>query len=384
MFDRLRMSWAFLITALALASGFALAPTPARAQGFVAWDVDKCCATHKTNPNDHLGELGTAPGVATPRGFRESTPTVTGMPPSGYDAEIEYSNGLTDLEFGCYMQAREDFRHALSVQPKMARAWFLLGVAYNSTGDRAAAAGAYEKALKFEPQMLDAKREWAVSLALQGQTAKAQALLDNLKRLAAGCAEGCADADLLKTSVARVEAALSGQLTEVMRPVAASAVCSALATKAARNCFAAAKFGDLHGNGIGDCTAAIASGLPDEVRTRVLVNRGVIRLADNKAAHAIEDFDKAIALNGQIGDAYTNRGAAHLSMKQFDEARADIDKGLAIGSAEPQRAYYNRGLADEHLGDNKSAYLDFLKAAKLDPNWEAPKGELARFSVEER
>jgi tetratricopeptide (TPR) repeat protein len=184
--------------------------------------------------------------------------------------------------------------------------------------------------------------------------------------------------------VARVEGALSGQLTEVMRPVAASTVCSALATKAARNCFAAAKFGDLHGNGVEDCTTAIASGLPDEVKTRVLVNRGVIRLSDKQAAHAIEDFDKAIAMNGGLGDAYTNRGAAHLSMKQFDEARVDIDKGLAIGSAEPQRAYYNRGLADEHLGDNEAAYLDFLKAAKLDPNWEAPKGELARFSVEER
>jgi tetratricopeptide (TPR) repeat protein len=381
MFDRAKMGLAAALAAMTML----VLPGVAAAQGFATFDIDKFPNINQPGSANQTIGVGTAAGgVAKPRGFRESTPTVTGMPAPGYDADIEYSNGLTDLEFGCYMQAREDFRHALSVQPKMARAWFLLGVAYNSTGDRAAAAGAYEKALKFEPQMLDAKREWAVSLALQGQTAKAQALLDNLKRLAAGCAEGCADAALLKDAVARVEGALSGQLTEVMRPVAASTVCSALATKAARNCFAAAKFGDLHGNGVEDCTTAIASGLPDEVKTRVLVNRGVIRLSDKQAAHAIEDFDKAIAMNGGLGDAYTNRGAAHLSMKQFDEARADIDKGLAIGSAEPQRAYYNRGLADEHLGDNKAAYLDFLKAAKLDPNWEAPKGELARFSVEER
>jgi hypothetical protein len=39
---------------------------------------------------------------------------------------------------------------------------------------------------------------------------------------------------------------------------------------------------------------------------------------------------------------------------------------------------------EDALGDNKSAYLDFLKAAKLDPTWAAPKSELTRFSVEER
>jgi Flp pilus assembly protein TadD len=286
-------------------------------------------------------DMAEAGGIGKPRGFKESTPTVTGSGPPGYNAEEEYSNGLTDLEFGCFMQAREDFRHVLSVQPKNARAWFLMGVAYNSSGDRGGAAGAYDKALKTDPQMIDAMRELAVSLALGGQTDKAQVVLLSLKARAAGCS-GCADAELLKTSVARAEAALSGQLAEVMRPEATSAVCTAIATKAARNCFASAKFGDPHGNGVDDCTTAIASGLPDEVKTRVLVDRGVVRLFHTQAAHAIEDFDKALAMNDRIADAYTNRGAAQMSLKQFEQARADIDKGLAIGSAEPQRAYYNR------------------------------------------
>jgi tetratricopeptide (TPR) repeat protein len=239
--------------------------------------------------------------------------------------------------------------------------------------------------------VIDGKRELAVSFALQGEKDKAQALLVHLKTLADGCG-GCADADLLKSSVARVEAALSGRLDDAMRPIPANAaVCSAIATKAARSCFVAAKFqprdsvlrnGVALDDGVADCTAAIASGLPDEVKTRVRIDRGVIRLSHSQAAHAIEDFDKAIVMNGQIADAYTNRGAAQLMMKQFEQARADIDKGLAIGSAEPQRAYYNRGLADEHLGDARAAYTDYMKAAMLDPNWGAPKGELARFKVD--
>jgi tetratricopeptide (TPR) repeat protein len=320
-------------------------------------------------------------GWGTPRGFKESTATVTGMPLAAYDPAIEYSNGLTDLEFGCFMQAREDFRHSLSVQPKNPRAWFLLGVAYNSSGDRAAAAGAYSKALDVEPDMIDAERELAVSAALQGQADKAQTILASLKTAAVDCGGGCADADLLKASMTRVEAALSGQLTEAMRPESPPAVCTTSTTKAARDCFAAAKFGDPHGDGADVCTTAIASTLPEALRTKLLVNRGVVHLSHTRARPAIEDFDKAIAMNGQIGDAYTNRGAAHLLMKQFDQARADIDRGLALGSGEPQRAYYNRGMADNHLGDNKAAYFDFMRAATLDPNWTAPKLELARFKV---
>lgn len=38
------------------------------------------------------------------------------------------------------------------------------------------------------------------------------------------------------------------------------------------------------------------------------------------------------------------------------------------------RTYVNRG-------DVKAAYLDYSKAAELDPDWDAPKTELARFTV---
>jgi tetratricopeptide (TPR) repeat protein len=358
---RLRQAW---VAASLVAAAILFGPCLASAQGI--------------NAGAALG-----PGAGDPHGFKETRPQVTGMPDAAFDPEVEYANGLTDLEFGCYVQARQDFRNVLSVQPKHTRALFLMGVAYTSSGDRAGAADAYQKAVKIDPQMIDAQRELAVTLALQGQADKARVLLNRLKTLARDCVGACPDAELIKNSVTRIEAALAGQFDEVMRPASAPAVCTALTTAAARNCFSAAKFGDLHGNGAGACAAALGSALPDEVKVRVLVDRGVIRLSDNKARPAIEDFDAAIAMNGQLGEAYTNRGAAHLALKEYDQAKADIDRGLALGSGEPQRAWYNRGIADEHLGDGKAAYLDFLKAAKLDPSWAAPKAELTHFAVEE-
>jgi hypothetical protein len=101
-----------------------LAPILANAQGTV-----DSGGTGGAAASSHSAEQG---GWGTLRNFKESTPMVTGLPAPGYDAAIEYSNGLTDLEFGRFTQAREDLHHSLSVQPQNARAWFLMGVAYNS------------------------------------------------------------------------------------------------------------------------------------------------------------------------------------------------------------------------------------------------------------
>ena len=38
-------------------------------------------------------------------------------------------------------------------------------------------------------------------------------------------------------------------------------------------------------------------------------------------------------------------------------------------------------MANEGLGDLKAAYQDYSKAAELNPAWDAPKNELARFTV---
>jgi tetratricopeptide (TPR) repeat protein len=153
------------------------------------------------------------------------------------------------------------------------------------------------------------------------------------------------------------------------------------ATDSARDCYIAAKFGDPHKHGVDDCTTAMTSGLSKHDIAGVLVNRGVIYLGYGRYTLAVDDFNSAIKIDPSIGEAFTNRGAAEIALRRFAEGKADIDRGLELGSEEPQKAYYNRGLADEYLGDEKAAYLDYLKASELDPQWLAPKNELSRFSV---
>jgi tetratricopeptide (TPR) repeat protein len=161
----------------------------------------------------------------------------------------------------------------------------------------------------------------------------------------------------------------------------ARAAVSVYSNNQARDCYIAAKFGDKQRRGVADCTAALVMGLSKHDVAGMLVNRGVIYLGYTRYGLAVDDFNASIKLDATIGDAYVNRGAAEIALKKYAEGRADIDKGLPLGPDEPQKAYYNRGLADEYLDDEKAAYFDYLKASQLDPDWDAPKKELLRFNV---
>jgi len=116
-------------------------------------------------------------------------------------------------------------------------------------------------------------------------------------------------------------------------------------------------------------------------RASTLVNRGVIHLRRQDYGDARRDFDAALAIEPALGEAFVNRGAALIAQRQYAEGVVEIDRGLALGPDEPEKAYFNRGLAHEGLDDMKAAWLDYTKALELRPDWDAPRRELARFTV---
>lgn len=130
------------------------------------------------------------------------------------------------------------------------------------------------------------------------------------------------------------------------------------------------------------CTYALETeSLVKRDRAATLVNRGVIQLRRKKYEAANRDFDSAIRLQPALGEAWVNRGAALLAQRRWLEGKADIDRGLELGSDEPEKAYFNRALAWEHLDNMEAAWRDYLKASELKPDWDAPRKELARFTV---
>jgi tetratricopeptide (TPR) repeat protein len=168
----------------------------------------------------------------------------------------------------------------------------------------------------------------------------------------------------------------------VFAPSQAKAAVTVFGGGFAAQCFHVAKFGGDIPAGIADCSRAIdTEQLSDRDRAGTYINRGVLYMTLDDYAAAQKDFEAGIKLDPNLGEALVNLGGVKIAQRHFAEGIADIDHGLALSPEEPEKAYYNRALADEALDDVKAAYFDYSKAAELKPTWAPPRTELARFTV---
>jgi tetratricopeptide (TPR) repeat protein len=166
---------------------------------------------------------------------------------------------------------------------------------------------------------------------------------------------------------------------------ASQAAVTVLGGGMARQCSAAALGGESLAKFEDICTVALETELLNlRDRAGTYVNRGILKLRRKEFAAAQFDFNRAIDTKPDMGEAYVNRGAAAVGARRYSEGLTDFNKALELGVEEPEKAYYNRALAYEGLDNLKAAYLDYQKAVELKPDWDQPKRELARFTVERR
>ena len=150
----------------------------------------------------------------------------------------------------------------------------------------------------------------------------------------------------------------------------------------ARTCYETAEFGGNPQDGIKACSDALEQmALPVRDRAATLVNRGILYSRIDEPMMAIGDYDKGIEMEPGLGEAYVDRGASLIVLSRFDEAVQDIDKGIQLGSNRLQIAYYDRGLAQEALGNVREAYLSYKKATEIEPDFTLASSQLARFRV---
>jgi tetratricopeptide (TPR) repeat protein len=165
---------------------------------------------------------------------------------------------------------------------------------------------------------------------------------------------------------------------------AASASTLVIGGGAANACAQAAIGGRADTASVTTCTLALdTETLEVRDRARTYVNRGVLRMRQRDFVGAVSDFDTASQVDPGLGEAYVNRGAAYVWTQRYGEGLSQIDQGLALGVQDPEKAYFNRGVAHEQLGDVTAAYRDYSRAAQLAPAWDAPKTELTRFTVKQ-
>lgn len=153
----------------------------------------------------------------------------------------------------------------------------------------------------------------------------------------------------------------------------------------AQACSEAALGGETDPKFVKLCTDALETEFLNATdRAGTFVNRGVMRLRQAAYPEATRDFNAALKIKPELGEAYVNRGAASIGRKDYEGSLPDINRGLELGVDEPAKAYYNRALAYEGMDDTRSAYFDYRKAQELAPEWEAPAKELTRFKVDRR
>lgn len=187
----------------------------------------------------------------------------------------------------------------------------------------------------------------------------------------------------MNTSIGRVIAV--GLAGLIAAPAGASASETVLGQTQAQACYEASHSDRKDRDAIAACDLALKDPLlqPKE-RGGAMVNRGVIRLRRSEWTEAQKDFDAAIELIPDVGEAWFNRGAAYIGERRYKDAVANFDQAISLGLKEPAKAYYYRGVAREYLDDAQGAYLDYQQSLVLAPDWDLPKHELKRFNVTRR
>ena len=165
--------------------------------------------------------------------------------------------------------------------------------------------------------------------------------------------------------------------------VPAGAAVTVIGSNAARQCYEAAAAPFVpQPETLALCDRAI-DGPPLGTRDLIAtyVNRGILRVRSGDLARGIEDFDAAIAREPAVAEAWFNRGVALLRTRGAAAALPSFDQAVERGTDRPALAYFGRAVALEALGEVRRAYADYRRASELDPDWDRPRTELARFSV---
>jgi tetratricopeptide (TPR) repeat protein len=119
-----------------------------------------------------------------------------------------------------------------------------------------------------------------------------------------------------------------------------------------------------------DCDEALKGGtMTARDRIATYVNRGIILNREGRLEEALADFDTALEKDGEVAEAFLNRGNTYFLMRRYDEAIADYEASLRYDLGKAHVAWYNIGLAQEAKRDDVKAKDAYRAALEINPEF---------------
>ncbi len=268
------------------------------------------------------------------------------------NAGVFNNRGIAYWNLGEHERAVEDYDRAIALAPGYALAYSNRGTAYRSKGDYDRAIEDFDRAIALDPENVVAFNERGIAYKNMGDVGPR-----DVRRAVSPDADG--------------QQAAAGDVRGNVRPTEDPTLANA--GDAGPSQPGPASSGDDPDTGSAGRTtahAALSSGAttPDaEPGRTVLGARGNAFMRLGHYDRAIQDHDRAIALDPTNARALNDRGNAYRSKGHI--ARALEDYGDAL-SLEPDyaEAYANRGVAHTIDGNYDRAMRNFGEAAFLAPN----------------
>lgn len=134
-------------------------------------------------------------------------------------------------------------------------------------------------------------------------------------------------------------------------------------------------------SGLAVCDLALTAAATAHDRVAAFVNRSDIRLRMHDYNSALADAERALELEPTLAVAHLNRGAALVGLQRDADAVATLTQVSTLAGIELELVYYNRAIAEEHMGNIKGAYLDYRKSLDANPKFQPAADQLTRFQV---
>jgi len=105
-----------------------------------------------------------------------------------------------------------------------------------------------------------------------------------------------------------------------------------------------------------------------KVSVHILLKKGVVLAGLDRHEEALEAFDKALEINLDYADAWSNKGVVLAGLDRYEEALAACDKALEI-NPDFANAWYNKGVDLAGLDRDEEALAAYDKALKINPDF---------------